>query len=155
MSSEGYPQGFFAPTARLSHADVDSQVRELDDSGVLTPIFESMPDMVMILNRQRQIIYGNKILRDYGATHGHADFLGLRPGEFLGCQRESRAPFGCGTGEACRNCGAVNAILAGLSGQDACMECHIGQLENEALDLRIFCQSVPLEASRACLGHRH
>ncbi len=139
MSSyEGNPEGFFAPSNRLSREDVARQVSELDDSGLLTPIFESMPYMVMILNRQRQIIYGNKVLREYGASHGHSDFLGLRPGEFLGCQRESRAPFGCGTGEACRNCGAVNAILAGLSGQDACLECHIGQVENEALDLRIF-----------------
>lgn len=139
MSSyEGNPERFFAPSIRLSKEDVARQISELDDSGILTPIFESMPDMVMILNRQRQIIYGNKVLREYGGSHGHTDFLGLRPGEFLGCQRESRAPFGCGTGEACRNCGAVNAILAGLSGQNACLECHIGQVENEALDLRIF-----------------
>lgn len=39
-------------------------------------------------------------------------FLGLRPGEMLGCIHVPEGPDGCGTSKACARCGAVLAILA-------------------------------------------
>ncbi len=104
---------------------------------MFTPVLASMPDAVMILNRERQIIYGNKAVADYAAARNSA-YLGLRPGELFGCQQVKTAPCGCGTGVACRTCGAVAAILEGLDGRSAERECHISLIENEALDLRIY-----------------
>jgi len=129
---------FFAPAERLDAAALARQCSDLENLDTLIPVFDSMPDVVMILNRQRQIIYGNKVLRELAQSRHCLDFVGLRPGELLDCRQAGLAPGGCGTGEACRTCGAVNAILAGLSGQSANLECHIGTRLNDALDLRIF-----------------
>ena len=48
------------------------------------------------------------------------------------------APSGCGTSEACRTCGAVNAILAGLAGRSVSYECRVVTTGAEALDLRVW-----------------
>jgi signal transduction histidine kinase len=104
---------------------------------MFTPVLASMPDAVMILNRERQIIYGNKVVQDYALAR-HTPYLGLRPGELFGCQQVKKAPGGCGTGEGCRTCGALAAILDGLAGKTARTECHISLIENEAMDLRVY-----------------
>ncbi|MFI5336896.1 MAG: ATP-binding protein, partial [Opitutales bacterium] len=139
MSSPGAtPLTHFAPPERLPPEAIAREVAEMDQLGTLIPVLDSMPDVVMILNRQRQILFGNKALRDFADARQCACFEGLRPGELLNCQQAATAPQGCGTGEACRTCGAVNAILAGLAGKSARHECHISTPLNDALDLRIF-----------------
>ena len=60
------------------------------------------------------------------------------PASCLDVIRLKAPPCGCGTGEACRTCGAVAAILEGLDGENADRECHISLVENETLDLRIY-----------------
>ena len=52
--------------------------------------------------------------------------LGKRPGEAMGCLHSDEGPAGCGTGEACSVCGAVQAyLLAQRFGKEAASECRI------------------------------
>src|ERR1035437_1834580 len=96
------PQTLFAPADRLTPEALPLQVAEMENLGALVPVFDSMPDVVMILNKQRQIIFGNKILRDLAAARQCSCYEGLRPGELLDCRQADSAPNGCGTGESCR-----------------------------------------------------
>ena len=132
------PLTFFAPPERLPAGDIARQVAELDQLGGLSPLLDSMPDLVMVLNAQRQILFGNRPVREFAAARDCQAFEGLRPGELLHCRHAAFAPSGCGTGEACRTCGAVNAILAGLSGRSATHECRVATSGAEAIDLRVW-----------------
>lgn len=109
------------------------------DTGLCT-IVDAMPELVMVLGESRQILLGNRALRDFASSQGCDDLLGLRPGELLSCRNALSAPSGCGTDEACSMCGAVEAILTALHGDRASFECRLlRQLPHgiEALDLRV------------------
>jgi signal transduction histidine kinase len=95
----------------------------------------------MVVGETRQILLGNRALREFASSQGHDGLLGLRPGELLACGHALSAPSGCGTDEACSTCGAVEAILAALGGNRASFECRVlRQLPHgiEALDLRVW-----------------
>jgi nitrogen-specific signal transduction histidine kinase len=64
-----------------------------------------------ILDRNRQIVYGNKELLDLLGFASVEELLGKRPGEAISCINASSGYSGCGTSEACSVCGAVNAII--------------------------------------------
>lgn len=132
------PPTFHAPPARLPSARILEQSTELGDLAGLATLLDCMPDWVMILNEQRQIIFGNRILRDFAGARLSGQLLGLRPGELLDCRQAGLAPSGCGTGLACRTCGSVNAILGALAGHSVMHECGISNTTVEAYDLRIW-----------------
>ena len=132
------PQTFHAPPERQASAEIARQASDLGNLAGLAALLDCMPDLVMILNEQRQIIFGNRTLRDFAGTRGSGEWLGLRPGEFFDCRQTGLAPSGCGTGEACRTCGNVNAILGALAGRSVMHECRITTPAVEANDLRIW-----------------
>ncbi len=98
---------------------------------------DAIPDIVLILNQHRQIIFANKALAEYlGCAAGEA--LGQRPGEALDCVHAADEEWGCGTSEFCRMCGAARAVLQGLAGETAVQECRITRkCSRESLDLRV------------------
>lgn len=129
---------FHAPPERLASELISQQAAELGNLGGLTALLHCMPDWVMLLNEQRQIIFGNKALRDFTCERGGTEMLGLRPGELLDCRQAGLAPSGCGTGLDCRTCGMVNAVLAGLDGGSVMRECRISTPTLGAYDLRVW-----------------
>lgn len=128
------PQTFFASPERLSPESISQQAAALGDVATL---LDCLPDFAMILNAQRQIIFANQALQAFAGPWAGGRLLGLRPGELLHCREAAHAPSGCGTGEACRTCGAVNAILGALDGHKATEECRIATTSIDAYDLRI------------------
>ncbi|MBI2518201.1 MAG: HAMP domain-containing histidine kinase [Opitutae bacterium] len=134
----GQSRTLFAPPERLAPDEILRQSTALGDLAGLADLLDCMPDFVMIVNEQRQIVFGNKPLREFARHRPGGTMLGLRPGEFLDCRQAGLAPSGCGTGEACRTCGAVNAILSGLAGRSVMYECRIATPAVEAYDLRIW-----------------
>ncbi len=132
------PATFHAPAPRLETDAIRQQAAGLGDLAGLAALLDCMPDWVMILNEQRQVIFANRKLRDFAGAHVTGPLQGQRPGEFLDCRQAGRAPSGCGTGQACRTCGAVNAILAALAGHQDARECRISSTAVTAYDLRMW-----------------
>lgn len=126
--------------------------RVLQD-GVAMTLLESVPDLMLILNRQRQVVAANQKASESLGAEETAEVLGLRPGELVDCVNVEDAPNGCGTGENCRLCGAVNAILECLeSGRPAHEECRIRRRvdrDGGALDLRVL--ATPITIGDLCL----
>jgi signal transduction histidine kinase len=109
--------------------------------GNLCSILDAMPELVMVLNGNRQIIFANKTLADFARSQGVDSFIGMRPGEILSCRSALDAEYGCGTAEGCRHCGAIESILAALQGHKAAHECRMLRQTPqgvEALDLKIW-----------------
>jgi signal transduction histidine kinase len=98
-----------------------------------------IPETVMVLNRNRQIVFSNRTFVELLGAENVAEICGLRPGEALQCKHASETPGGCGTTEYCTTCGAVQSILASQQGEVNAKECRIVQKNTgEALDLKVW-----------------
>ena len=131
----------FAPAERADNTEVVRVSHRFLDGGFFGSLMDKLPEMVLLLNRQRQIVYANRAALEAAGVADRAKALGLRPGELLGCKNYRNAPGGCGTGEACRYCGAVHAILEAQSGKPSVQECRILVRNNhheEPVDVRVW-----------------
>jgi signal transduction histidine kinase len=130
----------FAPAGRDAPAELRGKITTIEHQPLLKNALDAMPNMVMILNSNRQIVAANqRLLNVLGASLG--ELVEKRPGEAIKCIRVQEGPDGCGTGSHCANCGAVNSILESMkNGMQSVRECRIlAQTPSEviALDLRV------------------
>ena len=128
----------FAPAERASMREVQEQAQLFLGFPVLCKILDTVPDIVMILNQQRQIVFANRALLDLLSMQRPAFAGGLRPGEALNCAHAFQSVGGCGTTEFCRTCGAVQTIVSSLRGEETVSECRITRGDGTALDLRVW-----------------
>jgi signal transduction histidine kinase len=146
---ESHPYTLFASPDRASAAEIAGQHAAF--AGVAPLIVDTLnaiPDIVLVLNQHRQIIFANKALLEF-LDCAPAEVLGLRPGEALDCVHARDEEWGCGTSEFCRMCGAARAVLQSLAGETAVQECRITRTpkyeacSRESLDLRVH--AAPLQ----------
>ena len=129
----------FAPAERAPREEILAQARRLPQIPLLHSFISSVFDIVLVLNKERQIILANdKFYRFIGARDS-GTFLGQRFGEALQCVHAHETPGGCGTSEFCRACGAIGAILSSQLGNVSAQEWHLTRKEVvEPLDLRVY-----------------
>ncbi len=127
----------FAPSERATPEILQKQAKLFDENEPLKKITDAISQMVVILNKQRQIIYANSLFLQFLDLKNSQSVTGKRPGEALNCIHSNQTPGGCGTTEFCSKCGAVNAILESQMGEQSVKECRILTHENEALDLKV------------------
>ncbi|SDL96482.1 Signal transduction histidine kinase [Geoalkalibacter ferrihydriticus] len=127
-----------APAERADSEKIIAQADLFAQRTLSRELLDAVPTLLAILNAQRQIVFNNRALLEFlGGTDAG---FGLRPGELFGCSNAHLMPAGCGTAEACRTCGAVNAILSGLDGRKDSREYRLTRQEkghHQALDLRV------------------
>lgn len=137
----------FAPPERTPNYILLAQINKIESHSDITSVLHAIPEFVMILNKEREIVFANKSLLKYLAAED--DFLkrGFRPGEAINCQHAFENEAGCGTSEFCKTCGAVISILNSQSGQyEDVQECRIIQGDGcTALDLRVKSTRLSLE----------
>ncbi len=155
MTAEAETPTYFAPAARQAPEQVACQRQALKRSQALGGALDSIPDLVMVLNQQRQIIYANQQLLETLGVDSEQGLLGRRPGEVLACAHAGQMPGGCGTSENCRDCGAALAILASLEGQKSLRECQLlvqdQQGGSHALDLQVWASPLEIEGANYSL----
>lgn len=144
----------FLPAERDSGEIVESQAAAVGRAPLLRTLLDAVPDVVLILNDKRQIIFGNRQVARALRCENVSDSFGQRPGEVLGCVRSSELAGGCGTSEACRYCGAALAILSSQKGKADQRECRILRREGgEALTMRVTTTPMELESRQYTLFH--
>lgn len=106
---------YFAPAERADAPQLARQVTLFADSRFTRDLLDALPEPLVILNPQRQIVFANQ--PTLALVDLEADRLyGLRPGEALHCERLKDCPNGCGTSSACSSCRLVEAIRNSLGG---------------------------------------
>ncbi len=139
----------FAPAERALEADVLREWKYFDTDSPIATLLNLFPDVVLILNPQRQVVFANRAALEFAGKDHIEDVLGQRPGELIHCKHASEMDGGCGTTAYCRYCGAVNAILESQGGQPATKDCRITTSRNgteEPLDLRVWAKPMVVEA---------
>jgi CheY-like chemotaxis protein len=129
----------YAPAERSSDEEFELQLTRFQQDAALQLVADASPNILLILNQNRQVVYGNRRLVEVFAKEDFGFACGLRPGELFSCVHAVETAGGCGTSEFCRTCGAVKAILSGLNGKADVQECRITQQHSgEPLDLRVY-----------------
>ncbi|MFV0592258.1 MAG: sensor histidine kinase [Draconibacterium sp.] len=107
---------------------------------------ESITQMVLILNKRREILYASDSYRHFiDSLNLPQDILFKKPGNAFHCQHSFQTIEGCGSSEFCKSCGTQNAIVSSLKGVKTTEECKILTIENEAIDLRITASPFQLD----------
>lgn len=143
-------------TTRCAPADrepMEVVLRQRDalDKSKTTRLVDAVPQIVMVLNQRRQMVYCNRSLLQLLGLASADPILGQRPGEILDCVHAREMDAGCGTSEFCTQCGAVKAIMASLQGRRETRECHL--LRNvadgvEAMDISVCATPFELDDER-------
>ena len=130
----------FATAERASDETIIGQYKHVIDQPFFQQILDGMPEIVLIVNDQRQIVFANRPMLDLLGLNSRETACGFRPGEILGCIHSNKTQGKCGTSNFCKTCGAVNSILKAQQGQSSINECRITSMLDtiEALDLRIY-----------------
>jgi nitrogen fixation/metabolism regulation signal transduction histidine kinase len=131
----------FAPATRSPESELDRQY-EIITSQQIPQLLDTIPIIVMVLNKNRQVVFGNRMFLQTVNALDVRDMIGKRPGEAFGCVHSDLTPGGCGTTEFCVECGAVASMLRGLRGEWNVMECNINRKIGaggcqESMDLRV------------------
>ncbi len=134
-----------ASSRRSGSEELEIQARQVDERLLnATAILDSVPDVFIILNPDRQIVHANEALLRRLGLPASACLLGQRPGEALGCRNSIVTSGGCGTANACRACGALLAIIDSQAGKRGMAECSILQQDGSAIDLRVWTTPLPI-----------
>ncbi|MDD5302828.1 MAG: PAS domain-containing sensor histidine kinase [Elusimicrobia bacterium] len=137
MSGHPLPTKFL-PAESAPTEEVRRQHEVLSSLPLVTGLLDAMPNMVMILNENRQIIYANKVTLDTLQV-GLDAILGKRTGEAMDCIHAREEVGGCGTTEFCTACGAAGAVACALKGKPDAQECRIPVREPKPdLDLKVW-----------------
>ncbi len=124
--------------ARLTSEELLEQVDMFEKDTLLATLLDKLPDIILILNSARQVVYVNKRIFPLIGSEDKLRVYGKRPGEILGCESSYERKGGCGTGDACEYCGALLTIQEALLDLESVNECRIIQKgTGEAFDLRV------------------
>lgn len=146
----------FAPAERAQPEQLAGQAaRFIAAQPELRVILDAVPDLVVVLNEYRQMIFANRSTRTL-LERDEAQLLGQRPGEALNCVHACETPGGCGTTAFCSMCGSVRAILASQHGRADVQECRIIlRGSGDALDLRVWAVPFELDGEKLTIYTMH
>jgi len=138
---------YFAPPERLSADSALALRNVINEDPVVRVILDSVSGLVLILNRERQILAANPTLLEALKMENDGCIVGLRPGEMLNCVHYRKGPAGCGTSPYCHHCGAVLTILAAQNkGEPATGECRLSmEADGNRRSMEFAVRATPLE----------
>ncbi|MBE0690308.1 MAG: GHKL domain-containing protein [Anaerolineae bacterium] len=140
----------FAPAERAEPERVSEQAGRFQAqvASVMPLLLDTVGDILLVLNEQRQIIYANQTLRRFLGVADDQPVYGQRPGEVMQCSDVDQTTGGCGTSVFCRTCGMALAVVSGLQGNDASRECSIKQSDGSALEFRVRARPLDFDGER-------
>jgi signal transduction histidine kinase len=128
----------------IEPAEIKKQFQYLSQYPLLSQFIDAIPTPVMILNKQRQLVFSNKALLKLTGQAKMDIVFGMRPGEIFSCYHAYDNSHSCGSTEFCVTCGALKSILMAADPSQNIQECRIITTANEALDLRIFSSPIKI-----------
>lgn len=126
---------------RDSSQEISRQAEDVIHSSDLSFLLEDIPNMIIIMNSNRQIIYMNRRFSETVRKNRNCEQAGMRPGECLMCVHAGSGEFGCGSTDFCRVCGFANALEKSERGKHATGECNITLDHGETLTFSVHTRS--------------
>ncbi|MFW5748810.1 MAG: sensor histidine kinase [Chloroflexota bacterium] len=114
-------------------------------------LVNAIPDILVILNEQRQIVFTNQVLIDRLQLGRVEHALGQRLGEVINCAHSDETAGGCGASDSCRLCGAFQAMNTALGGGRHSTECRLLIKSGAALDFRVWATPLNFQNRTLCI----
>ena len=129
----------YAPAERATREELERQFSHFQNIDTVTELLGKIPVVFIVVNIHRQIVYLNEGALEFTGLEDLSSVIGIRPGELLECIHATEEEGGCGTAEACKYCGAVNAVIESQKGKSVVRDCRltVGN-DHRAFDLRIW-----------------
>lgn len=127
----------YDPYIKNSIKDVKHQAANILKSSVFQELLKETPNIIMILNSHRQVVYLNRNPvppSQYIEDHSQ----GLRAGECLGCLNAGKGELGCASSEFCKVCGFNAALKESENGKVSENECNISLKNGASLILSVY-----------------
>ncbi|MBK7631032.1 MAG: GHKL domain-containing protein [Ignavibacteriales bacterium] len=139
---------YFDSPFRSTIQEIGSRSSRLARNPIIVQMLESFPELVVILDSNRQIVAFNKRAEELLKKENEA-IIGQRLGEAFRCIHAFETPGGCGTSSFCSDCGAgksnKNTLLTSQSNEEEC-RIHIKDKGFEtSLDLKVFTSYLEFE----------
>ena len=144
---------YFASPERSTKEEIRISSNSVNSFANTIQIMNSIPNIVLVLDHNRQIVFANYAMLNYLNLDSSEDILGLRAGESINCLHSDDMEAGCGTSKNCIVCGAMRAILIGQAGDTANEECRILTKSNEARDFMVHCVPMDFNDERFAIFH--
>lgn len=141
-----------APADEIGTHLISRQHLSATQAELITTLFHTMPDMLLVLNEQSRIIAVNdRLLTTFGTVNRSA-LMELRPGEAIRCIHGTEKADGCGTAETCSSCGvALAARKSRESGGQSRMEYQIMTLHDGGVPLDLEVTATPLKMAETSM----
>lgn len=104
-------QTFYAPSGRKNLNELMKEYELILSNQLTVSILNGIPLSVLVLNKERQMVFANRTFLNLINISEIASILGMRIGELLGCHSSAKGPDGCGTSKSCISCGATKSVL--------------------------------------------
>jgi signal transduction histidine kinase len=149
IHSVGAASTAFAAAERASREQIDASALALAGLPVVQALLDAVGVSVVVLNGERQIIFGNNVFLAGLRAEYVQTVRGMRPGEALDCIHAWKCPGGCGTAPECATCGMVLATLASRgTGRVEEQECLMnlrrgGQID--AAEMQVHASQIEIE----------
>jgi signal transduction histidine kinase len=101
----------YASPIRSSVKEILNEYDLVASQKLFSEIFGSITGISAVINNNRQIVFANDDFLNLLGLKTLEPVLGKRLGEVVSCIHAGKEESGCGTSEACKYCGAVNAII--------------------------------------------
>ena len=95
---------------RISHPEMIRRPVRINKIEQAQQIMKTMPNLGIILNENRQIVYANEAITSLLGL-GTMDKLGLRLDEIVSCIYSDMTKTGCVSSKTCQNCSADNTMV--------------------------------------------
>ena len=143
------PATYFAPAERAESWNLARIAESIIADPVMQTVLQATGGLLMVLNKHRQVLAGNRELLDALGLKSGEPIIGLRPGEALGCIHAQAGPGGCGTSTRCQHCGAVLAILSAQAMQQTSTgECTLAHRRED----RVVCSQYQVKITPLPFG---
>ena len=115
----------FLPSKRDTLEEIEKQTNLFLKNELLCKFLDSFPDIVLVLNQNRQIVYANRAAKVL-CNGENSLCLGKRPGEFFSCSNAFKSNDGCGASKNCKACGMFRSIEhVTLHNTDSTKDAHL------------------------------
>ena len=104
---------------------------------ILTTALDTLHEIAIILDFDRNIIYFNKKYDEFADRHGLNKKKGIKPGNAFNCVRAVDNNQMCGTTDFCKYCGGNTSIEKSLNGETSQSECQIVATSGRAYNLNV------------------
>lgn len=146
---------YYDSPERNSPEEVELLKEKVLNNQLLIEVIEAYPEIVVVLNENRQIIAFNKKALLAFESLNYDEIYGSRLGEALNCIHAYEEIAGCGTSRFCAECGAAKAIKYTRDTSQALIsECRITkkvERKEISLDFRVSSSCIYIDGQRFIL----